>query len=1573
MSQILSSIPKLRNPLDEWDDGDPTPTPMKIDRMVADGRSVRSPEVEELRAQPRLSIAELNERDVDEIRSRLARTQFDNRGPVEKFLDIIDLPRNTIVGALAPGIRKRKEAEGETGAFGRGRVYVSDVLNEMGVRPGITSAVLGFVGDVAFDPLTYVGPAGWGAKVATTGGKAVRIGAQGTRAARSAIKAVSKGRPIADDLTRAVVEHATRDMPGATAEQLTERAGKAFFGHAETGIAERLKRGDIFQTRGAGSDIAESTLRPALDGGDPYKAWLDRYGEGFQGEGGGVRFGPKGIGFGNAQSAIAHIPFTEIGFYIPAVTANGKMRRVARAVSLAKNGDLVTTKAMLDVQDNLREIAALDDTHRAWAARREGVRAKQPIGLETHDPELVQGIDQFDLIASRPYTGGDNLRSIIDAKIAGIRTAREEALGRLHRAASAAAQSPNLGVSDLLNLSRQVDVAESMIRAQDAQAAAMPFDEIVRSKRPTEAMFRASRNRHLEAVKANAEAELELPQLREQLAAATESDEAVRLERAIAHRELQVPTVMARLTDNEAADAVYRMASKSDDELFEIANRTDLMHSAMEAQKVYADTIKGSMLDTMTEGQRVAADTAAYLLGLGPDDFKPGPLMSMLNASRAILGNDENGAKLLGGLETTRAARAGDARWRAMWGDRGSRWDNLRRNAEAALQSGAPYETQAAAGDVIREMRRVAVDHGIDSPEKTRKFMAVITARQRQKLAQARPQDFPETWVNAAGEEVPHPTAQAIMDAADSGLVSAEKNPAFLADVDRLADMLIDQYRAMSPDTARETYTPNRLTPQWSKAALQKRQTGYNVASTADRGLGVAPETFEKARSTDYYQWRDADGKLKQAFEFDLRLADYWKSPEGRDALTALDPERRAAAADIIANADEFAKAHPGLDAESRWMRAKPADAFLLNEIAPKRFAALIGGGKISERMFSDDALYLLMRRQSEQIKASAHKAFQDLFDRETLDLAQRYAQVEDMGPLGKRVTFMGGTKGYVLRGGQDFPAMVQIGEQAYRPLDQKLTRQAFTTDSLMNGVLDARSMVRYLPEQLATKIERAAEAGSGESLNQIVRFADKFTGLWKSLTLLHPSWPVINVVGMAWQIAAGRIPLDLVLKHLKDAWRITASKGDLSRLAETRTFAGRSKPLSEIAIETHGQVGSSGRTADIMRELPATGRFDYPGIDTRSRWQRLKALPRQLKSEWLRSMELHLDQYDAARAANPIDKLRVSARMLRDEVYVRRFIQPFFRANALAEDWIRTASYMALLDQGLAPAEAAAKIREVLFDFNDLTKFERNVRRWAIPFFAWMRNAGGYALSNVLQNPKWVGMAPKLKQAIEEAAAGESALPEHLRPSFLREQLAIQLGTDPEARTMLTVGSALPTEAANIAGGAVAGGAPGVMNLVRWLTGGLNPAISIPLQLGAGREFYTGREIGAREFEGDLSAGEFLRSQVRPVRELVGYGSRPGSLTKAFESGVGAGAARLLVGGRAQPAGDERLLAARQRELDDRANNIRKAIAIAEREGDQERSLRARVKLLELYRAGGESNLKVPKWSQRELQSVAR
>jgi hypothetical protein len=72
---------------------------------------------------------------------------------------------------------------------------------------------------------------------------------------------------------------------------------------------------------------------------------------------------------------------------------------------------------------------------------------------------------------------------------------------------------------------------------------------------------------------------------------------------------------------------------------------------------------------------------------------------------------------------------------------------------------------------------------------------------------------------------------------------------------------------------------------------------------------------------------------------------------------------------------------------------------------------------------------------------------------------------------------------------------------------------------------------------------------------------------------------------------------------------------------------------------------------------------------------------------------------------------------------------------------------------------------------------------------------------------------------------------------------------------------------------GRLAGGIAGLQDALKYGASSLNPLIRAPLEIGAGKEFFSDRTIAPTSDGGDISIPQYTLNQIRPIRELQKMG----------------------------------------------------------------------------------------------------
>src|SRR3990167_3810856 len=130
-------------------------------------------------------------------------------------------------------------------------------------------------------------------------------------------------------------------------------------------------------------------------------------------------------------------------------------------------------------------------------------------------------------------------------------------------------------------------------------------------------------------------------------------------------------------------------------------------------------------------------------------------------------------------------------------------------------------------------------------------------------------------------------------------------------------------------------------------------------------------------------------------------------------------------------------------------------------------------------------------------------------------------------------------------------------------------------------------------------------------------------------------------------------------------------------------------------------------------------------------------------------------------------------------------------------ENEARALSFIKQLKRGFDPEDAAARVKEFLFDYDNLSKFEKLFLRNAIPFYTFTRKNVALQLKTLVTKPGATGAQFKAYKAMEELFAHPKTEDEEkYAPEYVKEGLNWMIGHKGDDRTFL-VGFDLPIESA--------------------------------------------------------------------------------------------------------------------------------------------------------------------------------
>lgn len=1547
------------------------------------------------RTAPRYSIGELNAMDWKAVQERFERLpKPDTRPGIVRFLDIIDLPRNAIANGVTavalPRAREAAIARGDFDDLGMPKVWGSDILRGLGLKNQVVNGVAGFGLDIAMDPLSWVGGPIGGMKTAGAQGTKVAIGRTGELALRKGLKSVARGEDVADDALRRLLDTtAARMTKGSEAVPGLSTALLGDVGGAASKLASKAGLG----TRGFGGDIAELFYKPLSEATDDLERAQIQAVRDFVGShtlNRGVKLGDR------PGTALAHVPLTDVTIYGPAFTRGGHDAVMQRAFALAGDGN-GKSKILADLQTTVStmgklagEIDALSELQRAAAeAERAGGSIQPGLIRDAVETQLRQRrIAQRHLYEQSKAFRGQAQRSLKDF-------ADPETMGDLLSASW---------------LSRQLEAQNAAVQAstrwRDAQALV---------PRATKADVTSAREvRHGIARQAEVNPEI----LTDQLApfdSRVEQFEAI----AETHRKNQDDRLgdLLNLRDRELRSA-ERVASAFGD-------------YAKAAQDL-ALLSNVPMIRAMGRDDRMLVRAANRLLGMDDEvagTMRLAPFSSVLDAVDKP--GDMSARVATIGKELTQNFGLPDSVMtrvvnRLIATTQGHIGDRSRQLAGQFISGGGPFTTG---------LRQITANHGLSGKDQDA-VMTVLYALATAKTDQQHT-GFWQTLVNSDSTPLARRLQQADTKGVlqNKALMAdldklADESASFFRSQGDVA--LREGYLNFLASGG--GYTPVHATREFAERIERLKTRGGVVGGVAGRASqALSKEPFQRAREFVEVRYRLPDNLLAVKDDVaDLKL--FEGDPEALAEVTRRIREKLAqnpltasmsveqaarvvgrgewqsfteiertlygglndrqvaeirglygdAAGDAIEQIREtsrlFDRLNPGVDdlARSR-VFGRPLDAFELNE----RFdngvlQAMAGGSVVNREVFETNLMDVLVRHGRERAVADAKASFVEGVVKPFIIPGETLIKAGETYKPGEPVKLANGQTGVALGGGR-----VRIGPTVYRQLPSDKSGNAIV--DLKEIMADGGHYAPFVPEAIAAKVERFHEAMSRRNLSRGFRMADSVTKLWRVSTLSHPSWMTVNAMGNAVLLSMAYGPqFKRMPSHLSFAAKALIARNNPERLrGMTVELAGRKVNADDLlAIAGSEHVTGSGQVYEAAEHLfSKTSPFD-PKTAAAGAGATLR---REFAESMAESAIASVDQRVPGWLNQGKRRLQASAR-----AFGRGALQPMVRAwftvNGGIDDTFRLAALMAELDRGADVAEAAASVRHNMLNFQDLTRFETDKLRPLFPFYSWIRASLPNMLSRLITDPEQFSALPKLQEAIEELSAGEEHLPRHMRPRWIQEQLGIQIGHDPETRKALTVGTILPQEQAIRAATGLLGTAgflmPGkhtfdgqdLMDFLDFSLSQTSPILKAGIDLANQREGFSGRSIGAEPLTGDISASEYLLGHVRWLREL-GIGSqRTGPLIKSFDESLGSGIGRLVVGGRMQPLDEERLRFSLLRDMRKREEGVRRAIRIAQREGNESAEREARVKLLAVYRdhlysGGAESD--VPVWAREQLEAL--
>lgn len=118
---------------------------------------------------------------------------------------------------------------------------------------------------------------------------------------------------------------------------------------------------------------------------------------------------------------------------------------------------------------------------------------------------------------------------------------------------------------------------------------------------------------------------------------------------------------------------------------------------------------------------------------------------------------------------------------------------------------------------------------------------------------------------------------------------------------------------------------------------------------------------------------------------------------------------------------------------------------------------------------------------------------------------------------------------------------------------------------------------------------------------------------------------------------------------------------------------------------------------------------------------------------------------------------------------------------GSVVENNARIAHYLSKVADGLSPEKAAESVKKFLFDYGDLTSFEKNIMKRLAPFYTWTRKNLPIQLEGLFTQPAKYVLPHKIVQKLE---AGVEVPNEKYMSQYIGENIPVRIRKNEEGNT---------------------------------------------------------------------------------------------------------------------------------------------------------------------------------------------
>lgn len=320
-------------------------------------------------------------------------------------------------------------------------------------------------------------------------------------------------------------------------------------------------------------------------------------------------------------------------------------------------------------------------------------------------------------------------------------------------------------------------------------------------------------------------------------------------------------------------------------------------------------------------------------------------------------------------------------------------------------------------------------------------------------------------------------------------------------------------------------------------------------------------------------------------------------------------------------------------------------------------------------------------------------------------------------------------------------------GQTYAKAITAKEFANAVSKFAVDDGVEVSNSLFKgqkFAPE-VAKVIDNYYTSIKPEELNVVLKGFDNVQNLWKAQILVSPAYHMRNVAGNLWNnyLAGVYNPgayakaMTLQLSQIKNK----LPKMIADKIPDASVFAKDIENIKKLGILGKGQYGG-----DIPKQISSIGNK--------------KVLQR----------------------INPFSRSN-------DALEFNKVVGSFLEDNA------KIAHYLSKTADGLNPTQAAESVKKFLFDYEDLTKFERTIMKRVMPFYTWTRKNVPLQLEQIVKQPGKYAQVAKTQNIVESNTEKPN---EQFMSQYLRDNIPVRIRKNKDGNTeYFLMGNWLPAASA--------------------------------------------------------------------------------------------------------------------------------------------------------------------------------